>query len=188
MTTAVTLHVHHLDLTDDATLGALASFEDATFGASRGLTTMTVYVDEGRDVVSTTIGAARKLSHVVPGTKAVRVDPDLVTASDIASRVGVSREAVRKWTCNARSPFPIPFDNVNSDAQNLWRWVDIVPWLLEAKGIDIEEDLPTPAAIAEIDAYLARVPDRLSEQPSRTGANVLPPPGRGALFRTTSDH
>lgn len=182
METVVELQVRNVDLDNEQVLERLDELENASFGYRCGLTIMTVYVDEGKDVVHTVTDAAHHLAVKVEGAAAVRVDPDLVTISDIAQRVGVSREAVRKWTLSERTPFPIPFSSTGK-SQKLWRWVEIAEWLQIAKHIDMDEDLPTSNDAAAIDACLAKVPDafateweKLSSSPTRT--SVIEPQRR----------
>ena len=108
MTTVVRVQVPDLNLSDTLD-DRLAEFDNATFSEVDGLAFVTVYVEEGQSVVDTVLEATRKLAAMVPGAIAKRVHPDLVTTSDIAHRVGVSREAVRKWVKDAREPFPTQF-------------------------------------------------------------------------------
>jgi hypothetical protein len=161
MTVVVRIQVHHLNLEDATTIDRLADFDNATFEQVDALAFITVYVEEGQSVVATVLEATRKLANKIRGAVAMRAHPDLVTTSDIASRVGVSREAVRKWIKGSRKPFPIHFDTVSSD-QRVWRWVEVVEWLRDAKAIDMDEDLPSLADIAHIDACLNKVPDATS--------------------------
>jgi predicted DNA-binding transcriptional regulator AlpA len=162
MTTVVRVQVPDLNLNDDTLDDRLAEFDNATFSEVDGLAFITVYVDDGQSVVDTVLEATRTLAAKIPGTIAKRVHPDLVTTSDIAHRVGVSREAVRKWVKDTRKPFPTQFDNITAGHQRVWRWAEVVEWLLKAKAIDMDEDLPSLADIAHIDAWLNKVPDMSS--------------------------
>lgn len=161
MTTVVRIQIHNLDLRDPLTQTMLSEFDNATFSKSDGLGYMTVYIDDNQGVVETVIEATRKLLNKVAGTSAPRVDPDLVTTSEIAQRVGVSREAVRKWVHGDRKPFPHQFDTVGGN-QRVWRWVEVVGWLSQAKSIDMGEQLASMADIAHIDSCLSKVPDVLA--------------------------
>jgi hypothetical protein len=158
MTTVVRVQVHNLDPDDEATFDALATFDNATFSKVDDLAYMTVFVEDDQDVVSTVIEAARKLTYKVSGAHVERVDPDLVSATDIAKRVGVSREAVRKWVHSTKRAFPEHLGTIG-DGQRVWRWGDIVRWLWDTKRIDMDENLPTAADVDHIDACLKRVPD-----------------------------
>ena len=163
MTTIVRVQVEKLDLRDDATLGALAEFENATFGRRDGIPMMTVYVADGQEIADTVIEATRTLANKVPGARAVRVHPDLVAASKIAHRVGYSREAVRKWTQDDQSPFPMHVSMPTEDTR-VWEWVDVVAWLYNAKGIDMREGLPSREDIDHINSCLAKVPDHTTHK------------------------
>ncbi len=162
MTTVVDVQVHTLDFDDELTLEGLASIPNASFGRQDGIPMMTVYIDDGQDVVDTVIQAVRTLANKVSGATAVRVHPDLVNVTDISDRVGVSRQAVQKWIQGQRAPFPHPVGSVGNDVR-VWRWVDVVAWLLAAKGIDMDEDLPSTDDIAHIDACISKVPDRTTQ-------------------------
>ncbi len=162
MTTVVRVQVPDLNLKDGTLDDRLAEFDNATFSEVDDLAFMTVYVEHGESVVDTVLEATRRLANKVPGAIAKRVHPDLVTTSDIAHRVGVSREAVRKWVKDTRKPFPTQFDNITDGHQRVWRWAEVVEWLLKAKAIDMDEDLPSLADVAHIDACLNKVPDMVS--------------------------
>lgn len=163
MTTVVRVQVADLNLNDDTLDDRLAEFDNATFSEVDGLTFITVYVEDGQSVVDTVLEATRKLATKIPAAIAKRVHPDLVATSDIAQRVGVSREAVRKWVKDTRKPFPTQFDNITAGHQRVWRWAEVADWLLKAKSIDMDEDLPSLADVAHIDACLNKVPDMLSQ-------------------------
>lgn len=157
MTTVVRLQVSDLDLGDDDTVDKLATIENASFGRVNGIPVMTVYVEADQSVVETTIDVARKFAHLT-GEHACRVYPDLVSASSIAERIGVSREAVRKWVNGTHKPFPPPLGVVGEDMR-VWRWIDVLGWLRASRGYDSGEDLATSAHMAHIDACLSKVPD-----------------------------
>lgn len=84
--------------------------------------------------------AIRQVEAAVPGAKVVRLDEDLVSTSDIATRVGRSRESVRLLVEGARGPggFPAPVGWVG-DAIRVWRWADVVEWFAQALGEDHHE-------------------------------------------------
>lgn len=158
MTTIVPVQIHDFDLRDPSTVDRLSTFDNATFAHADGLAIMTVYVEDGQPVAATVLAATRKLAHDIPGAHALRVHPDLVSVSEIAQRIGISREAVRKWTINPSLHFPRPFDTIGSD-QRVWRWVEIADWLWKVKGIDTDDDLASVEDIADIDACMSRAAD-----------------------------
>ncbi len=164
---AVRLQVEGVDLDDDLTNDLLAErFSDYLWSSVEGLVTMTVFIEEG-DVVSHVIDAARCVENAIKGANVRRVHRDLVTQSDIASRVGVSREAIRKWTHRGGDkPFPAPFDTVGGDTRpsKVWQWSDVVAWLEDVYCIEMHEDLPDEETVAHIDACLAKVNGYLDKE------------------------
>jgi hypothetical protein len=74
----------------------------------------------------------------VPGLRAVGVQCDnMVTATDIASRTGVSREAVRLWATGQRGPgnFPKP-TLITTGGEKVWDWQQVASWLSEQREQD----------------------------------------------------
>ena len=52
---------------------------------------------------------------------------ELVSASDIAERLGVARSVVSNW--QKRLPdFPTPYATVAGGAIRIWLWPDVVSW------------------------------------------------------------
>ncbi len=79
-----------------------------------------------RDAVESAISAIESLDGLVVR----RVEPDdVVTAAEIADRLGRTRESVRLLAMGARGDgrFPIPISHVRA-RQRLWRWTDVVAW------------------------------------------------------------
>ncbi len=161
MQTAVPLQVEGVNLDDEDTAKLIAEhFSDFLWTSVDGLVAVTVYI-ESDDVTSRVVETARTIEHQIEGAKVRRVQRDLVNQSDIAFRVGVSREAVRKWTKRSNGiPFPSALGTVGGgDARTsmVWLWSDVVPWLHTTYGIDMDEHLPDDETIAHIDACLAKV-------------------------------
>jgi hypothetical protein len=160
VTTAVELQVENVDLDNDGTLSVLGEhFADTLWAVSDGIVTMTIYIDSG-DAVDHVIEVARSVEGKVPGAKVRRVHRDVVSQSDIASRTGVSREAVRKWTQRPNGQaFPAPFASVGSDNRpsKLWLWPDVCAWLEANLGLDMGEEFLDEQTAAHIDACLAKV-------------------------------
>jgi hypothetical protein len=109
--------------------------DDAALGRRGG----TVYLQFDREAgafVHAVLSAIRDV-HRIPGVRVARVEPDeLVTASEIADRIGRTRESVRLMAEGARGPggFPAPVSGASERRIRLWRWSDVADWL-EAHGI-----------------------------------------------------
>ncbi|GAB7037638.1 MULTISPECIES: hypothetical protein [Catenuloplanes] len=105
--------------------------------------------------------AARQIATCLPGARVAEVDQDVVGVSDIAKRVGVTREAVRLWVDGRRGPgdFPPPIGSAGGGergSMRLWPWSVVNDWLRQYHLHDDEESL-SAAQVAEINASLHRV-------------------------------
>ena len=102
--------------------------EDATFGSVDGVR----YGDFHREAVGLgdALFSAVKEVESVQGLTVLRVEPDdLVTASEIAERLGRTRESVRLLVAGERGggDFPAPVSHLRSRSR-LWRWSDVTAW------------------------------------------------------------
>lgn len=172
----VGLVVTGVDLDDESTLSVIArELDDLLWSESAGVVTATVFAES--DPAHVALEAAARIRRALPRAHVVRVAPDLVSISTIASRVGVTRQAVRLWVTSSSSttPFPPPFTVLEPDGKpvRLWRWADVTPWLDEVKGLSFER-LPSAEDIALIDARLAGLP-RTGRDWSPFGPSVLTP-------------
>lgn len=118
------------DLDDEAIVDALfeAGCDDATLGSVDGVG----YADFVRagDSFGEAVRSAIQQVESVPGLKVIRVEPDdLVTMSEIAERMGRTRESVRLLIRGTRGPggFPAPVSHLKSRSR-FWRWSDVAAW------------------------------------------------------------
>lgn len=94
--------------------------------------TMADFSREAPSLAEAIASAVRDIEKV-PGLRAIGVKCDnMVTAADIATRVGVSREAVRLWATGqrGRGGFPVPL-LITTGGEKVWDWQQVVPWLSE---------------------------------------------------------
>lgn len=124
--------------------------DDATVGSVDGVG----YADFHRDAPSQAdaIFSAIKDVEAVQGLRVLRVEPDdLVTLSDIAQRLGRTRESVRLLAAGERGggEFPAPVSHLRS-RNRLWRWSDVAAWA-DAKG---GQELEQAQLLAAINAAL----------------------------------
>ncbi len=116
---------------------------DATFGEVDGV----AYADFTRGAESAPsmiLAAIAQLESAVPSVQVIRVEPDdVVNASDIAVRLGRSRESVRLLIAGERGPggFPAPMSHLRARGR-LWRWAEVARWVHAALG----EELPDKGA------------------------------------------
>ena len=148
-----TLIVDGPDLQDDALIDKLfeAGCDDAAIGRIDGIQ----YVDFDREAVSLDEAVLSAVTDVerVEGVSVVRVaDAGLVSMTDIASRIGRTRESVRLLITGARGPggFPAPVTDPRS-RYRLWRWSDVTLWLTMQLG---EANFPDDRFLTVLNASL----------------------------------
>lgn len=82
------------------------------------------------------------------GVELRRFSLELVSVSDIAHEIGVSRETVRLWsTGDRRAGFPERFTHVG--ASQLWAWSEVHTWA-RAKGY-LPGDGPVPVPVRALE-------------------------------------
>lgn len=89
------------------------------------------------------------------GLKVARVEPDdLVNQSQIAERVGRTRESIRLFINGERGAgaFPPPVSGVKGNMR-LWRWSQVAHWLVVHSLLE-EREAKHAALIAELNAVL----------------------------------
>ena len=118
------------DLADDSIVDALyeAGCDDGLVGTADGVGV----IDFTRDADTFLDAVLSAIAEVetVPTLRVVRVAPDeLVTMTEIADRLGRTRESVRLLIAGARGAgdFPPPVSHYTARTK-LWRWTDIAAW------------------------------------------------------------
>lgn len=117
---------------------------------------LTVTVDTAR-AVDDVVALIRAMQADFPQMTIHGVDRDLVGISDIAQRVGVSREGARKWT--RAEGFPEPFDFLQAASMPIWAWTEVATWLQDERSLELDETLPTLQTLTHIENCLMRNPD-----------------------------
>jgi hypothetical protein len=151
------LVVSGFDVDDDAQVEAFYRHGcDDAMAEKRGDQTIVAFDRTSHCAESALWSAVADVEAAVPGARVLRVDDDLVNATDIAERVDRTPESVRQLASGARGPggFPAPVGVVGNGIK-VWRWADVQQWL-SASGLgDDELTLPVEVA-ADANAELAR--------------------------------
>jgi hypothetical protein len=118
-----------------------AGCDDATFSVRHGVP----HVEFTREADDFAIAVISALEDIRPveGVSVTRVEVEqLVTASEIARRLGRSRQSVQQLIAGTRGPggFPNPVDWVLG--ARLWSWPAVAAWTSEARGMS---PAPSPA-------------------------------------------
>ena len=131
---------HHLELTikgtlDGGILDALitAGCDDATVSSKGDL----IFGEFGRGAPNMLVAVISAIDQVesVDGLEVLHVDPDeLVWASEIAQRVGRTRQSVDQLTKGQRGPGGFPSPVAHATRNPLWRWSEVDAWFAAYEG------------------------------------------------------
>ncbi|MEV6342943.1 hypothetical protein [Actinoplanes sp. NPDC051851] len=185
----IALRVTGVDLDDDATFAAISEYLDHLSWIEIDGRTLAVTHTEGNPVGAAS-QAAREIVGSLSGARIAEVDQDLVGVSDIAKRVGVTREAVRLWVDGKRGPgnFPDPVGSSGGGergSQRLWQWAPVNDWL-RYFGLHDDEEALSAAQMAEVNASLHRVAGPIDREWQQATAGVYTPLTRMPQHPTTS--
>lgn len=117
-----------------------AGCDDATLSIQYGLF-YTEFSRTAKSLKDAIISAIRDVQKAGIGASVLRVDEcNLVTASDIARRIGRSRQLVHQYMTGQRGPgeFPPPQCHL-ADHAPLWAWCAVSYWLVQNNVIRPEE-------------------------------------------------
>ncbi len=121
-------------LTDDH-LDALveAGCDDATL-STKGDLTFAAFDREASTMLDAIISAIHDV-ETVDGLEVLHVDPDeLVWASEIAERVGRTRQSVDQLIKGHRGPGDFPSPANHATRNPLWRWSEVDAWFATYEG------------------------------------------------------
>ncbi len=142
-----------VDLDDDDVFEDLAQFDHINWRAQGKLTYASVVIDSAT-VCEAVERVRTEVANVAPSAQLLSLEDDLVSIPDVASRIGVTREAVRNWASGRRQGgFPRPLGIVG-DGIKVWAWRDVNAWLMANLRVGDAEKLPTSLEVAEINHWL----------------------------------
>ncbi|MFV1991280.1 MAG: hypothetical protein ACC652_11130 [Acidimicrobiales bacterium] len=138
-----------IDLDDDDVFDTMGTLSNVYWRSQGPLAFATAIVDSDSALAATAL-VVGQVQELVPSALPIRLDEDLVAIPDIASRVGVSREAVRNWANGTRqSNFPIP-KGIVGDGIKVWAWSSVSKWLNANLNLGDQEEFPTELDTAEL--------------------------------------
>ncbi len=133
-----------------------AGCDDATLSmcCGRPFLTFTRAAPALKDAI---FSAIRDVKKANVGAEVLRIDVcNLVTQSEIAHKIGRTRQLVHQYVTGERGPggFPPPACNVSDDADSpMWYWCDVAHWLYQNNMIT-EEALQDAQALSLINDVL----------------------------------
>ncbi len=128
--------------------------DDATISLRLGRVYLT-FTRRATSLKDAIISAIKNVQESGINATVMRVDEcDLVTQSDIARRIGRSRQLVSLYINGFRGPggFPAPASNITYGAP-LWSWCEVAYWLWE-NNIIKENDLREAQSLSVINSVL----------------------------------
>jgi len=131
-----------------------AGCDDALIGRRDGV----AYADFCREADSfnqAALSAIRDVESAGVGARVAHIEPDeMVTMAEIARRLDMTREGVRKRVAGTRGPgnFPPPTGGVTRQSP-LWRWTDVVQWHRENQKA--KETLEHPHGLMDANVLMA---------------------------------
>ncbi|MFG2056900.1 hypothetical protein ACGFI9_23050 [Micromonospora sp. NPDC048930] len=167
----IALHVGNIDLHDPHVLsriGAVDPLCEVSWESVDGRTLAVIYCDD-HDPISHVVTIARRITHAIPEAHVDGIDQDLVSVSDIARRVGMTREAVRLWVKGQRGPggFPSALGSVGGGERGstqIWSWPSVNAWLDEHFGLGDEDQYLTPEQVTVANAAILQVEDYIDHE------------------------
>ncbi|MEV4346600.1 helix-turn-helix transcriptional regulator [Actinoplanes sp. NPDC049596] len=112
--------------------------DDAAYGVENGLP-IAEFDREAPTMAEAIASAVKELDAV--GIRALRlIDQDLLTLADLADKLGLSREAVRRYSTGERGPggFPPPVSPTRSGT-TFYRWSEVAPWARQRLDLDVPD-------------------------------------------------
>ncbi len=161
-----------VDIDDEAVIDALADAGVLTVEPiGHGLVSMSAVIEHD-NAVRAAVDFVADVALAVPQAKPIFANRDLVGVTDIAERVGVTREAVRHWSSGKRRAGRFPLPAGSPGGSKVWEWSAVHAWLRQNLGVWDQLDLPTHAEFAQIDAFvhIRRLADQSAQVRSATQA------------------
>jgi hypothetical protein len=143
-----------VDFDDDDVFDSLSDLSNILW-RSQGVYAFATAVVDATSALKAADLVTELVTKRIRSARPVRLDEDLVAIPDVASRVGVTREAVRNWANGTRhANFPLP-RGVVGDGIKVWAWSDVNRWLRENLNLGDPESFPTAHDAALINALFS---------------------------------
>jgi hypothetical protein len=132
------------------------NFDYARASETAGLVTVLFNVEAAaaNDALHQTL---KRFSTLFPNAKVVRLNRDLVSIADVASRTNRTGESVRLYVTGKRGPgsFPMPISVLHGGTR-VWEWATVVDWFRRHLGeLTDEAEMIDAENAALFDAHLA---------------------------------
>lgn len=143
---------------------AEAGCDDATVGVGQPGRLALLFSREGASALQALVSALQDVKHAVPSARLIEAAPDFVGLTDVADIAGVSRQNMRKLMLTHATDFPAP---VHEGSASVWHLSDVLEWLNERGGYDIQPgalDVATSAKQINLAKEARALEPRLNRQ------------------------
>nr|MDT0659849.1 hypothetical protein [Micromonospora sp. DSM 115978] len=167
----IALHVGNIDLQNPTVLDRIANVDtlcEIAWESVDGRVRAVIYCDDHHPV-GQIVQVARRITHALPEAHVDGIDQELVSISDIATRIGMTREAVRLWTKGQRGPggFPAALGSVGGGdrgSTQVWSWPAVNAWLEQHYRLGDGDEYLSPEQMAMAQAALLKVEDYFDQE------------------------
>ncbi len=112
--------------------------DDALIGlAKKGYISLN-FIRESESACEAISSAINDVKAAIPYAVLVEASPDFVGAADIAEILGCSRQNIRQLIVKNVQESPSP---VHNGSHSIWRLAEVLNWLQEMKGYQVEDTL-----------------------------------------------
>lgn len=125
-------------------LGA-AGCDDAVVGTGHPGRLALAFAREADSAQTALQSALDDVRKVLPQAQLIEATPDLVGLTDVAQRVGVTRQNMRKLMLTHYRSFPAP---VHDGGTALWHLADVLAWMQARGGYPVEQPVLELASAA----------------------------------------
>jgi predicted DNA-binding transcriptional regulator AlpA len=187
------------EVSDDVIEQIYERADDFTVSVGRDGSFARIGVDRDDDsVLEVIVAAIDDVEEAAPNLCVERVEPDeLVYASEIAERIGRSRQSVDHLIRGVRGPGDFPAPLSHASARNpLWRWSDVESWFASYEGRTVDErvqeqqdSIALVNAMLDLRRSLSSLPPHAAEHAKRVIMTKLLKPalGQPAKIRISKD-
>lgn len=135
-----------------------ASCDDALVGVGLPGRLALEFSREAQSAEEAIQSALSDVKAAVPSAKLIEVAPDLVGLTDVATLVGVSRQAMRKLMLTHATTFPGP---VHEGVSSIWHLADVLDWLKTRGSYSFDDRILEIAHVA-LGVNITKEADRLA--------------------------
>jgi hypothetical protein len=115
-----------------------AGCDDALVGIGQEGRIAFAFCREAESAFQAVLSAIKNVKSVIPDAKLIEAAPDLVSISDIADLLGLTRQNLRQIVLNHGTTFPTP---IHEGTSVIWHLTNVLSWFKQGEYKTIEPSL-----------------------------------------------